>query len=109
MAPNGRHPASAFFPSLALTLDHLLAVDLYYISALHRDTGLAEMYAAFRPSAGAAQWSSRQHESDLRLVRWCGTLDDAAVDAWVEMPRREDLSALGWDEATMYSPQGRHP
>lgn len=155
-------PRIGFFPSLAQTLDHLLAVDLYYIGALHCDTGLAEKYAALRPSAGAAEWSRRQHESDLRLVRWCGTLDDAAVDAWVEMPRRdhvqrdraghvlahlfnhqthhrgqahamlagtpvappqldefmmpseahlrrEDLIALGWDEATIYAPQGRHP
>jgi uncharacterized damage-inducible protein DinB len=150
---------TSFFPSLALTLNHLLAVDLYYIGALYREAGLGEKYAAFRPSADATEWMRRQHDSDLRLVALCGALDAAAVDAWVEMPRRDhvqrdraghvlahlfnhqthhrgqvhamlagtpvappqldefmmpseahlrhaDMQALGWDEATIYSPQG---
>ena len=29
-------PRTGFFPSLAATLNHILAVDIYYIAALHR-------------------------------------------------------------------------
>ena len=80
-------PRIGFFPSLALTLNHVLAVDGYYIGALHREGGLREAYTAFRPCAGAAEWLQRQRASDLRLVAFCERLDAAGIDAWVEMPR----------------------
>jgi len=80
-------PRTGFFPSLAQTLNHILAVDGYYIGALHHEGGLAEAYAAFQPCAGAAEWLQRQRASDQRLVAFCAALDDAAIDAWVQMPR----------------------
>jgi uncharacterized damage-inducible protein DinB len=82
---------SSFFPSLALTLNHILAVDLYYIGALCREPRLRETYAAFRPCADAAEWLWRQRESDLRLVAWCSALDAAAIDAWVDLPRADHV------------------
>jgi len=84
-------PRTSFFPSLARTLDHILAVDGYYIGALLRQTGLVEAYPSFQPSDGAAHWAQRQRQSDLLLVAFCDTLDDAAVDAWVEMPRADHV------------------
>jgi uncharacterized damage-inducible protein DinB len=84
-------PRTSFFPSLARTLNHILAVDHYYIGALHRDPWLRENYAAFLPCAGAAEWVRRQHDSDLRLVAYCDALDAAAIDAWVEMPRSDHV------------------
>jgi uncharacterized damage-inducible protein DinB len=84
-------PRTGFFPSLALTLNHILAVDLYYIGALYRDSQLREKYAAFEPCATGAEWVRRQHDSDLRLVTLCDALDAAAIDAWVELPRRDHV------------------
>jgi uncharacterized damage-inducible protein DinB len=84
-------PGVSFFPSLAQTLNHILAVDRYYIGALHRDTGMAEQYAAFEPAATAVEWMRCQRDSDLRLVAFCDALDAAAVDAWIEMPRRDHV------------------
>jgi len=84
-------PRTSFFPSLARTLNHILAVDQYYIGALCRDTGPAEQYAAFVPAATAAAWAQRQRISDLRLVALCNALDAAGVDAWVEMPRSDHV------------------
>jgi uncharacterized damage-inducible protein DinB len=80
-------PRTGFFPSLARTLNHILAVDGYYIGALYRESGLREAYAAFEPCADASAWAMRQRQSDLRLVAFCDALDGAAVDAWVELPR----------------------
>jgi uncharacterized damage-inducible protein DinB len=80
-------PRTGFFPSLSRTLSHILAVDGYYLGALHGDNGLREAYAAFRPCDGVAEWQQRQRASDLRLVAFCDALDPAAVDAWVQMPR----------------------
>jgi uncharacterized damage-inducible protein DinB len=80
-------PRTGFFPSLALTLNHILAVDHYYIGALHGEAGLIEAYRGFRPCVDAAEWARRQHDSDLRLVAFCDALDAAGVDAAVSMPR----------------------
>ncbi|MGL6109028.1 MAG: DinB family protein [Rubrivivax sp.] len=82
---------TSFFPSLALTLDHILAVDQFYVAALCRESGLRERYAAFVPCASATDWARRQRASDLRLVALCDALDASAVDAWVELPRRDHV------------------
>jgi uncharacterized damage-inducible protein DinB len=82
---------TSFFPSLARTLNHILAVDLYYIGALHREGQLAQNYQAFQPCASAADWLRRQRDSDQRLVAFCNALDAAAADAWVEMPRGDHV------------------
>lgn len=84
-------PRTSFFPSLAQTLNHILAVDQYYVGALHGDKRLREDYAAFHPCAGAEEWLRRQRDSDLRLVAFCQRLDAASVDAWVEMPRADHV------------------
>lgn len=84
-------PRTGFFPSLASTLNHVLAVDGYYVGALHGDAGLREAHAAFRPCADAAEWLQRQRASDLRLVAFCERLDAAAVDAIVELPRAQHV------------------
>jgi uncharacterized damage-inducible protein DinB len=84
-------PRTGFFPSLSRTLNHILAVDGYYLGALHGESGLREAFDAFRPCDGATEWQSRQRASDLRLVALCDALDAAAVDAWVQMPRAEQV------------------
>ena len=84
-------PRTCFFPSLARTLNHLLAVDRYYLGALQREPRLRENYAAFQPCADAAEWVRRQHDSDQRLVAWCTGLDAAAIDAWVDLPRSDHV------------------
>lgn len=84
-------PRTSFFPSLARTLNHILAVDLYYVGALHGATRLRENYAAFQPCADAAEWRQRQRSSDLLLVAFCDRLDAAAIDAWVELPRADHV------------------
>ena len=37
------------------------------------------------------EWARRQHDSDLRLVAFCDALDADAIDAWVELPRRDHV------------------
>ena len=80
-------PRTGFFPSLAQTLNHLLAVDLFYIGALHGDAGLAAAYHAFVPSATITELASRQRASDERLIAFCAHLDEPGCDAWVDMDR----------------------
>ncbi len=81
-------PRSSFFPSLARTLNHILAVDHYYVGALRGDARLREAYADFQPCASADEWQRRQRASDLRLVAFCEHVDP---EAWVEMPRADHV------------------
>jgi uncharacterized damage-inducible protein DinB len=81
-------PRTSFFPSLAATLNHLLAVDLYYIGALWREPEGAAVFDRFVPAATLAELAPRQRASDQRLIDFCAALDDAGCDAIVEMDRR---------------------
>ena len=53
-------PRVSFFPSLAATLNHILAVDLYYIGALHGDAGLVRVYRDFAPASSLGELEARQ-------------------------------------------------
>jgi uncharacterized damage-inducible protein DinB len=82
---------TGFFPSLAGTLNHILAVDRYYIAALQRDPDPAAAYAACVPCADVTAWRAQQRSSDERLIAFCDALDDAAIDAVVALPRRDHV------------------
>jgi len=103
-------PRSGFFPSLALTLNHILAVDAYYIGALHREDRLIAAWRDFRPCADAAEWVRRQHGSDLRLAGFCTALDAGGIDALVSMPRADHVQRdrVGHVLAHLFNHQTHH-
>jgi uncharacterized damage-inducible protein DinB len=76
-----------YFPSLAGTLNHILAVDQYYLGALHHETGLPEKYERFASADDVPALTERQRISDERLIAFCDRLDVAACDAEVAMDR----------------------
>ncbi len=78
-------PRVGFFPSLAATLNHILAVDLYYVGALHFDADLVRRYRDFVPARSLAELTPRQRASDERLIAVAQRLRDAAAP--VEMDR----------------------
>ncbi|MEF7614313.1 DinB family protein [Aquincola sp. MAHUQ-54] len=80
-------PRVGFFPSLAATLNHLLAVDLYYLGALHGEPEGAAVFHRFVPADTVAELQQRQAASDARLVAFCDRLDEAGCDAEVVMDR----------------------
>ena len=82
-----RAPRTGFFPSLAATLNHVLAVDQYYIGALLGEPGGADGWARFVPAGDLAELAERQRLSDERLIAFCDALDDAACAADVAMDR----------------------
>jgi uncharacterized damage-inducible protein DinB len=78
---------TSFFPSLAQTLNHILAVDLYYIGALHGDSGIEATYHGFIAAASITELMPRQAGSDARLIAWCEALNAADCDRIVAMDR----------------------
>ena len=88
-------PRTSFFPSLAATLNHLLTVDLYYVDALERTYAGSvpnpEARAFFEPAIPhprCVELAGAQRAVDLRLIAVCLTLDDAALQRRIEVPRR---------------------
>lgn len=67
-------PRTSFFPSLALTLNHLLNVDLYYLAALQGDPGMRGLWASYVPAQTATELAARQDASDERLIAFCAAL-----------------------------------
>jgi len=114
MAPLSRAefhaPRVGFFPSLAQTLNHILLVDLYYIGALHREAGIRAALLGFEPCDDLATLMRRQAASDERLIRWCDALDDAQLDAVVEMERADHVQRdrVGHVLAHLFNHQTHH-
>jgi uncharacterized damage-inducible protein DinB len=80
---------TSFFPTLIGTLNHMLAVDRYYIAALHGDADMEAQYRRYAPHDELASYVSAQDASDQRLVAFCDRLDAAGVNAEVVMDRGE--------------------
>ena len=78
---------TSFFPTLIGTLNHLLAVDRYYIAALHGEPDMEAQYRRFAPHDELAPYASAQDASDQKLIAFCDQLDDAGVNAEVAMER----------------------
>lgn len=81
---------SGFFPSIAATLNHIHAIDLYYLDAL-AEGGLGR--AAWRDYVeidAAADLAAAQARTDQRLIRFCDRLGEADCGRRVAMDREED-------------------
>jgi uncharacterized damage-inducible protein DinB len=82
-------PRTGFFPTIIGTLNHLLAVDLYYIAALQGEPDMAARFDRHAPHDELAPYASAQDLSDRRLIAFCDRLDAAGVNAQVAMDRGE--------------------
>ena len=80
-------PRTSFFPSLMATLNHILAVDTYYVGALYGDASADETWQQFEPATGLSDLAGRQAAVDQRLIAFCQRLDEAVCDQAVAMPR----------------------
>ena len=80
---------TSFFPSIHLTLNHILLVDWYYLDAL--DNGgrrWRELYAlGDEPCATFAALRQAQTAADRRLIAYCEGLGAAAIDEIVVLNR----------------------
>jgi uncharacterized damage-inducible protein DinB len=86
-------PRTSFFPSLALTLNHILAVDGYYLAALQGDADMVERWSAHVPAASAAELAARQDESDERLIAFCAGLTRADDERVIAFDRGAGIAA----------------
>jgi len=84
-------PRTGFFPSLRRTLNHLYAVDVYYLDALKETgPGLAIFQPADPDFADPAALLIAQAASDSRLVAFCDRLSPADLDRRVAIDRGDE-------------------
>ena len=78
---------TGFFPSLWLTLSHILLVDGYYLDGLHGVLANPEMDEAVTPWTTFEELRSAQRASDARLVGFCDALDRAKLATEIVLDR----------------------
>jgi uncharacterized damage-inducible protein DinB len=84
-------PRIGFFPSLRLTFNHILDVDLYYITALEGGDALARYAAPDSDFADARSMRLAQTAADKRLIAFCEhqTEQSLARDCVLPRPNRK--------------------
>jgi uncharacterized damage-inducible protein DinB len=80
-------PRTSFFPSIHLTLNHILIVDWYYIDALEAGGLGPQAYADETPCADFVALEAAQRDADRRLIAWCDAADEACLAAPVTLVR----------------------
>ena len=80
-------PRTSFFPSLAKTLEHILAVDLYYLAALHGERGAERIWREAPAGVPFEAIAAAQAACDQRFIDHVDALSPASLDEIVEMER----------------------
>lgn len=84
-------PRTSFFPSLSKTLNHILAVDTYYLAALHGEADMATQWTAFVPCNKVAEMAAAQARADERFIAFMDTLSAAQLDDVIALDRGDDI------------------
>lgn len=80
-------PRTSFFPSLKATLEHLHAVDLYYLDALGEEGRGVAAFLDAPNFADPADLAAAQKASDAPLIAFCDRLAPADLDRRVVTDR----------------------
>jgi len=79
----------SFFPSLQLTLNHILVVDRYYLDALEEGGRGLALIESDLPFPKLEDLALAQRTTDTRLIQFCDALKDAGLDRVVSIDRGE--------------------
>jgi len=77
----------SFFPSLQLTLNHILIVDWYYLDGLEQGGRGPTLYENELPFPKLTDLAAAQAATDARLVCYCDGLTEAALESVVVLDR----------------------
>jgi uncharacterized damage-inducible protein DinB len=80
-------PRTSFFPSLAKTLEHILAVDLYYLAALHGEAGAERIWREAPAGVPFETIAAAQARADQRFIDHVAARAAPMLEEIVEMER----------------------
>jgi uncharacterized damage-inducible protein DinB len=69
----------SFFPSLQETLNHILAVDLFYLAALEEGRNDLALFRTWTPRTQGTRLQDDQLQADRRLIAFCDRLDESLL------------------------------
>jgi uncharacterized damage-inducible protein DinB len=78
---------TSFFPSLAQTLEHILAVDRYYLAALHREADMEQQWRDTARGVSLATLAAAQAVADQRFIDHVDALTPLALEEFVDLDR----------------------
>jgi uncharacterized damage-inducible protein DinB len=93
---------TSFFPSIQLTLNHILTVDRYYVDALEGGTLGPAAWANEVPCPLIADLNAAQGEIDRRLIAVCETLTADSVGREVRMIRKDRVQTDRADRVLLH-------
>ena len=107
----GRRERTAFFPTIRLTLNHILIVDWYYMDALEGGEAGYDLRDEDEPFTELPALAAAQAAADRRLVAFCDTLTPEAAGraATLVRPTGRFRRAGGLDPAAPVPPPGASP
>jgi uncharacterized damage-inducible protein DinB len=79
----------SFFPSLKITLNHILLVDWYYLDGLEQGGRGLTVFESELPFPKLAELAAAQAATDARLVRYCDSLSEDMLEQVVGLDRGE--------------------
>jgi uncharacterized damage-inducible protein DinB len=85
--PEYRAERVSFFPSLPLTLSHILTVDWYYLDALEQGGRGYAVFEKDEPFDTLSELTAAQRESDRRLIDFCERLTPETVSGIIILDR----------------------
>jgi uncharacterized damage-inducible protein DinB len=90
-------PRTSFFPSINHTLNHILTVDWYYVSALEGACMGASAWRPEIPCPAMVDLDREQRAVDQRLIALCEGYAEADLDATIELirPHRIQIETAG--------------
>ncbi len=80
---------TSFFPSIRATLNHILAIDLYYLDMVEEGGEGLACLARFDECDDPAELAAAQRRFDARLVTFCDTIGEQDLDRRVMTDRGE--------------------
>ncbi len=80
-------PRVSYFPSLAKTLNHILAIDIYYVAALRGEADMEAQWRSFTPCDTVSELAAAQAGVDERFIRFIETLSAPQLDEVIALDR----------------------
>lgn len=88
LSPDAFHARRvSFFPSICLTLNHILTVDWYYLDALLGEGKGNSVFEPETPYLDFADLDRAQRDTDLQLIRYCDALAPGDLDKKITLDR----------------------
>jgi len=82
---------TSFFPTLAQTLNHILAIDIYYLAALHGEADMEAQWSAFQRCDTMAELAPAQARADQRFISLIDGLAPAQLDEVIALDRGDHV------------------